>query len=63
VALGWGLWEGPARFYFWGYFVPTINLAPELLSIHYFGTTITSERLTLQGVVLIYVSISPNDLF
>jgi hypothetical protein len=21
VALGWGLWEGPARFYFWAKFV------------------------------------------
>jgi hypothetical protein len=22
VALGWGLWEGPARFYFWPLSIP-----------------------------------------
>ena len=27
MALGWGLWEGPARFYFWTRFFPFINPA------------------------------------
>lgn len=58
MALGWGLWEGPARFYFWA-IVKAYRSLVTSNSIDSF----TFLRLTFKRVALIYVSISPNDLF
>ena len=46
MALGWGLWEGPARFYFWRQVPITINALQSL--------TNAQLPLTFKGCGIIY---------
>jgi len=55
VALGWGLWEGPARFYFWAWTLPFNSI-----SIHSRSTQ-RKVALTFRRSTLIYGTDKPSE--
>lgn len=55
MALGWGLWEGPARFYFWAPFLHFTSV-----SIHSHSTQRT-VALTFRRSTLIYGTDEPSE--